>query len=271
LIFFYTEPFSQRPQIPPAPFSKGGERNRDSLCKKPTLVSAVLGMLTDGKSLVLYSILAIELFCLLAGVDDAHAAEATIKVIQNGILKGDLIMQFQAEEIFSEKVVRFLNRGFTVKIDYKIELWRSRRYWFDRLDIQHNISYQIDFEPLEKRYICSKSQEGAPITSKLDQQLDRIIQWATRPQPSLAVISLRQLDQEAEYYYNIEMLIATLTTENIKHLQKWLEYGEKEKENSTVTETSFKLARDFLSSRNRRKISNRSDKFHLQALPNLDI
>jgi|GEM_PF-1737721 len=231
---------------------------------------APLDTLAGEKSVVLYSILAIGLLCLLANVAGVHAAEASIEVIQNGILKGNLVTQFRAEEIFTEKVIRFLNRGFTVKIEYKIELWQSRRYWFDRLGSQHNISYQIDFEPLEKRYICLKSQEGAAITSKLDQQLDEIIEWTTRPEPPLNVIPLDRLDQEAEYYYSIEILIATLTTENIKHLQKWLEYGEKERETSTITGTSFRLARDFLSSRNRRKISERSEKFHLHDLPKLD-
>jgi hypothetical protein len=233
-------------------------------------LQAALDTLAGQKSMALYGILAVILLCLLANADGVHAAESSIKVTQNGILKGDLVMRFRAEEIFTEKVTKFLNRGFTVRIEYKIELWRSRRYWFDRLDSQHSISYQIDFEPLEKRYICLKSQEGTAITSKLDRQLDRIIEWTTRPEPALIVIPLERLNQEAKYYYSIEILIATLTTENIKHLQKWLEYGGKEKETSTVTGTSFRLARDFLSSRNRRKISERSGKFYLHALPKLD-
>jgi hypothetical protein len=230
---------------------------------------AVLMLPTGDKHLVLYSILTIGLLCLLAHVNHVQAAETSIKVIRNGVLNGDLVMQFRVEEVFTEKVIKFLNRGFTVEIEYKIELWRKRRYWFDRLDCQHNISYQIDFEPLEKRYICFRSQQEAEITSKLDQQLDTIIKWTTQPEPPLNVIPLEQLDQNAEYYYNIEILIATLTTDNIKHLQKWLEYGGKEKGNSTITGTSFKLARDFLSSRNRKKVSEQSEKFYPHDLPEL--
>ena len=77
------------------------------------------------------------------------------------------------------------------------------------------------------------------------------------------------LDIEAEYYYNIDVTVAILTAEKIKDLKKWLEIGEEEKESSTFTETSFKVVKDYISSRHRRKLSARSDRFHLHDLPKL--
>lgn len=179
-------------------------------------------------------------------------------------------MQFQAEGVFTKKVIKFLNRGFTVRVEYRVELWRKRRYWFDHLDTQHSISYQINFEPLEKRYICLKSQQGAAITSKLDRQLDKIIQWTTLPDPPLKVLPIGQLSQKAEYYYNIEIITATLTGENIKDLRKWLDgFGDKESKDSTLTNTTFRVAKDFISSRNQKKRSARSKDFRLRDLPRI--
>ncbi len=233
---------------------------------------AFLKLLSCGNNLKLFSaLLAMGLFCLLVSVDDVDAVEASVRVIQNGILESNLIMQFQAEEIFTEKVIKFLTRGFTIRVEYKIELWRSRRFWFDGLERQHNISYQIEFEPLEKRYVCLKSATREAITSKLDRQLDKIIRWTTLPEPPLVIAPVGKLSSKAEYYYNIEITIATLTSENIKHLQKWLgEFGEKDEEPSTLTKTSFRVAADFLSSRNHKKVSARSEKFRLHDLPRFD-
>jgi hypothetical protein len=200
-----------------------------------------------------------------------RAAGTSIELVQNGVLEGSLIMQFQAEEVFSEKVIKFLNRGFTVGVEYKIELWRKRRYWFDHLNIQHNINYQIDFEPLKKRYVCLKSQQGTAVASKLDRKLAEIVLWTTRPDPPLKIIPSERLDPNASYYYNVEILIATLTTEDIKDLQKWLnEFGGEDEETSTFTKTSFKVAADFISSRNHKKLSARSEEFRLSELPKLD-
>ena len=220
---------------------------------------------------LLYRLLTVGLLCLLANADEVGAAESSIKVIQNGIRKGNLVMQFRAEGVFSEKVIKFLNRGFSVKLDYEIELWQRRKYWFDRLDSQHGISYQVEFEPLEKRYICLKSRPGAAITSKLDKQLDAIILWVSQPDPPLTIAPVERLAPQSEYYYNIEILIATLTAENVKQLQRWLgEFGGKEKEPSTVTEKSLGIVADFLSSRNHKKLSGQSERFRPVDLPRLD-
>ena len=221
-----------------------------------------------GKIILL--IIAIGLLCLLAYVDDARADDVSVKLVENGIVEGNLVMQFQAEEVFTEKVIKFLTRGFTVKIEYTIELWKSRKWWFDSLDTQHNIRYQIDFEPLEKRYTCLISEQGKALTSKLERQLANIIQYTTRPELPLTISSVAKLDRRASYYYNIIISVATLTAENINDLRKWVRFGEKEKETSTLTKTSFKLAKDAISSRHRKRVSTRSEKFRLHELPTFD-
>jgi len=205
------------------------------------------------------------LLCLFASVS---AADLSISVLQNGLLNDNLVMQFQAKEVFTEKVIKFLNRGFTVRIDYTIELWQSRKFWFDRLDSQHTISYQIDFELFEKRYTCSKLRKDKVIESRLDRKLDEIVLWTTRPESPMIITSSDQLDQDANYYYNMEILIATPTTENLKRLQERLsESGEEEKNVSTLTKATFRIARDYISSKNSKKLAARSEEFHLRDLP----
>ncbi len=226
--------------------------------------NAALGVTTGRRSVVLYATLSIVFFCL--SVYDAHAAKAAVNVVQNGILQGSLVMQLQAEEVFTEEVIESLNTGLTAKIDYTIELWRSRSWWFDHLDIQHNISYQIDFRPLDKRYVCTKSRKGEVTESKLDPKLDSIIEWTIRPDPPLKIIPVQQLDPEDSYYYNITMSIATLTAENIDYL---LKSEEKEEGSSPLTNIPFRFARRVISSRHRKKLSKRSEKFNLRDLPNL--
>lgn len=224
----------------------------------------------NGSNRIIFFI-TLSLILFLVYVNAADAAEASIKVTQNAIIKGNLMMQVQAEELFTEKVIKFLDRGFTIRLDYRIELWKRRPFWFDSLESQHNISYQISFDPLEKRYVSHKSQEGTAVSSKIDKQQDKIIEWATQTEPPLNIISVEQLDQTARYYYNIEITVSTLTTENIKDLQRWLgEFDEKEEESSTVTKTVFKVAADFISSRNNKKLSARSKQFYLRELPEIN-
>lgn len=220
---------------------------------------------------LLYRIAMIGFLCLFANAGEVAAAENTIKIVQNGIIKGNLVMRFQANDVFSEKVVKFLNRGFTVKMEYNIELWRSRDYWFDRLDSQQNIGYEISFEPLEKQYRCIKTRNGITIASRIEKQLAKVASWVTMPDNPLNIAPLATLDPESRYYYNIELLIATLTTENIKDLQRWMgEFEEKDEEPSSLAKTSFKVVADFLSSRNHKRISLRSGRFVPYELPEIE-
>jgi len=219
---------------------------------------------------LLYKIMAIGLFCIFASTSDVSAAENLVEVVQNGILKGNIVMRLQTGEIFTDKVVKFLSRGFTVRVDYSIELWQSRGLWFDRLYSQKNISYQIDFEPIEKRYVCKRFQEGSQVVSKTDKQLDKLIKWITHPDIPLIFVPVEQLDPESSYYYNIGVLVATLTAENVKDLQKWMgEFGEQEEQTSSFARTTFKVVMDFLSSRNHKKYTVKSDEFHPSDLPKL--
>ena len=215
-------------------------------------------------------IIAVGLLCLVVYVGNAGADDISVKVLENGILEGNLVMQFLAEEVFTEKVIKFLTRGFTVKIEYTIELWKGRKWWFDSLDAQHVIRYQIDFEPLEKRYTCLIFEQGKAITSKLEKQLANIIQYTTRPEMPLIISPIAKLDRKSSYYYNIVVSVATLTAENIDDLRKWVRFGGKEKETSTLTKTSLKLAKDAISARHRKRVSTRSQKFRLNELPRFD-
>ena len=220
---------------------------------------------------LLYRIMAIGLFCIFASTNDVSAAESLVKVVQNGILKGNIAMRFQAGEIFTDKVIKFLSRGFTVRVEYSIELWQNRGYWFDRPHSQRNISYQIDFEPIEKRYVCKRFQDGSQVVSKTDKQLDKLIQWVTHPDIPVIFVPMYQLDPEARYYYNIGILVATLTAENVKDLQKWMgEFGDQEEQTSSFAKTTFKVVMDFLSSRNHKKYSVKSDEFYPSNLPKLN-
>jgi len=219
---------------------------------------------------IISSIIAVGLLCLAVCMGNARADDISVKVLENGILEENLVMQFLAEEVFTENVIKFLTRGFTVKIEYTIELWRSRKWWFDRLDTQHIIRYQIDFEPLEKRYTCLISEQGKAITSRLEKQLANIIQYTTRPELPLIIRPIARLDRKSSYYYNIVVSVATLTAENINDLRKWVRFGGKEKETSTLTRTSFKLAKDAISARHRKRVSTRSQKFRLHELPRFD-
>lgn len=221
---------------------------------------------------LLCRILALGLLCLFANANEIAQAETSIKLVQNGILKGNLAVQFKVDDLFNEKVIKFLNRGFTIRLDYNIELWRKRGYWFDSLTNQLIISYEILFDVLEKRFLCRKIEQNNNIESRTEKQLNKLIQWLTEQNSLLIIAPLEELAPGSQYYYNIEIIIATLTADNIKDLQRWMgEFDKKGEQPSSFAKTSFKVVADFLSSRNHKRISLRSEIFSPYSLPRIQI
>ena len=219
---------------------------------------------------LLYRLAIIGLLCIFANSGDISAAENMVKVVQNGIIKGNLAMKFQTDEIFSEKVTKFLSRGFTVRIEYNIELWQSRGYWFDSLRSQRNLSYQIKFDPIEKQYQCQRSQDGSKVTAKSDKLLDNLAKWVMSPDIYVLFDPIDQLIPNDKYYYNMEVLVATLTAENVKDLRKWMgDFSDQGEQSSSISRTTMRVIMDFLSSRNHKKFSARSEQFYLSELAKL--
>lgn len=215
---------------------------------------------------LLYRITAIGLLCIFANSGEISAAENMVRVAQNGILKGNLAMKFQTDELFNEKVIKFLSRGFTVRIEYNIELWQVRGYWFDSLRSQRNLSYQIRYDPIEKQYQCQRSQDGAKVITKSDKLLDNLAKWVMSPDIYVLFDPIDQLINSDKYYYNIEVLVATLTAENVKDLRKWMGDFSEQDQSSSISKTTMRVIMDFLSSRNHKKFSARSEQFYLAEL-----
>lgn len=220
---------------------------------------------------LLYRVMVIGILCIFANTAEVSSAENTVRIVQNCILKGNLAMKFQTDDIFNQKVMKFLNRGFTVRVEYNIELWQKRGYWFDSLRSQKSISYQINFDPIEKIYQCQRSQDGSRIITKSDKQIDNLSRWVINPDIYLIFDPIDQLSLNDRYYYNIEVLVATLTAENVRDLRRWMgDFSDKGDQSSSFSKTTINMIIDFLSSRNHKRFSVRSEQFYISELPRIE-
>ncbi len=219
---------------------------------------------------LLYRITVIGMLCIFANTSEVSSAESTVRVIHNCILKGNLAMKFQSENIFDQKVMKFLNRGFTVRIEYNIELWQKRGYWFDSLRNQRSINYQINYDPIEKIYQCQRSQDSSDIITKSDRQIDNLAKWITSPEIYLIFDPIDQLSLNDRYYYNIEVLVATITAENVRDLRRWIgDISDQGEQTSSFSKTAVNVIIDFLSSRNHKRFFARSEQFYVSTLPKI--
>jgi len=169
------------------------------------------------------------------------------------------------DKIFTQKTLTFLNRGFTIQIVYTVELWISRRFWFDKLKAQEEIMCKLNYDILQERYKCVINRRDK-IEPKVSDKLEQVAEWITNVEP-LKILTSDKFDFNGKHYYTIKADIATLTVEDIRDLRKWLGDSDDEESNeSSISRATFSVISAFLSSRYHHKFSVESGKFRLKEL-----
>lgn len=174
-----------------------------------------------------------------------------------------------ADKIFTQKTLKNLHLGFTIRIVYRMELWLSRRFWFDKLKAQEEITYELNYYIWPENYKCLITRRDK-IEPKVSDKVEEVAEWITNVEP-LKIPTDDKFDFNDKYYYTIKADIATLTKKDIQELRQWLEDSDGEEENeSSISRATFKVISAFLSSRYHRKFSIASEKFRLKELEKTD-
>lgn len=200
---------------------------------------------------------------LLASLNTANASEASIRIIRNQLREDTLFLSFEVnpDKVFTPQTLTFLQRGFTIRLDYTVELWRSKNFWFDRLDSQEQLRCELNYDILSRIYKCVISRTDK-IELKKSDELSKAIEWVTKID-SLEILDSKKLELKGRYYYNIEADVVTLTAQDIKDLQKWLDNDSDERKGAelSISRTIFNIVIAFLSAKNHRKFSMVSSKW----------
>lgn len=212
----------------------------------------------------------ISVLCLLASVNTTRASETPITIVRNELSADALLVSFEvnADKVFTPQTLMFLQRGFTLRIDYTVELWRSRSFWFDKLEAQEQIRCELNYDILSRNYKCIISRTDK-IEPQKGNELSKAIEWVTK-MDSLEILTRQKLDLNGQYYYTIKADIATLTAKDIRDLQRWLENDSDERKGGklSISRATFNIVTAFLSAKNHRKFSMESQKFHGDELAN---
>ncbi|MBM3238505.1 DUF4390 domain-containing protein [Candidatus Poribacteria bacterium] len=212
----------------------------------------------------------ILMFYLISSLHTVKASEAPITIVQNQLSAEALIVSFEvnADNVFTPQTLTFLQRGFTIRTDYTVELWRSRNIWFDKLEAQEQIRCELNYDIVSRSYKCIISRTDK-IEPQKGNELSKAMEWVTK-MDSLEILTRQKLDLNGQYYYTIKADVATLTAQDMRDLQRWLESdsGERKDGELSISRATFSIVTAFLSAKNHRKFSMESQKFRGGELAN---
>lgn len=214
----------------------------------------------------IFKISIIVILYLLFSIGKISADESQIQIIGNTINAERLAVSFQAQNFLTEKAIEFLNKGFTLQINYTIELWKSRSFWFfDKPLTQKKIEHIIRYDIFRKEYSCLQKIEEE-ISEKTVFKIERIVDFTTKFM-NIEMADIKNLQNKSDYYYSINAELKMLTADELKDLQRWFRELESEREESksnSLSDIFMRIITDFFVSQKVEKLRTESEKFRIE-------
>lgn len=197
----------------------------------------------------------------------AEAAEAKLRVESVKLSSGYLTCNLVGENLFSDKALNFMNKGFTSVVEYTVELWEERGLWFDELVVSRKLIYSVDHpDVLSSEYKVIRWLSGVTTESVVNSIDDAVA--VTQYNPKFRLTTAGKLDRNGLYYIVVWAQMRSLTAQNLEDVRRWLKDlkpGEEEIKAGSITSKLssmvFGLASDFLISQNTLRVQGQSRTF----------
>jgi hypothetical protein len=115
------------------------------------------------------------------------------------------------------RLIEYINKGVPVAFEYALEIWKTRRGWFDGRITESELTYRVRYDTWEKNYTVMQIKPDLTIEHILSDQrevLDLVI--ATRR------VSIPLNDTSGTFYIVGKLSIKTMTLSNFKEVESWL-------------------------------------------------
>jgi len=209
----------------------------------------------------------VGILCLLSNTGEIAAAESQIKITSSKVKAGQLVVSFEAHNFLAGKAIEFLNKGFTIKINYTIELWKSRGFWFDEQVERRKIEYVITYDIIRQEYSYFR-KIGEKISEETIFKMQQIVDWATKFM-DVEISPIKQLQKNPFYYYSINAELKMLTANDIKDIRLWFDDFESKRvsENSShsLSNIFLNMIANLLVSQKVVRLKTESEKFQITA------
>lgn len=214
-------------------------------------------------------IIALALLFVLIMASISQAVEPVLRYVKydNGAIQCGLKL---ADSLPTE-LVGYINKGVPILFVYRLELWRQRSGWFDKLLDASETNFRVRFDSWEKRYSVVQSTENLIVENILGSERETIDLLSSTGPDTFAVD-----DTSGVFYLVGRLTIKTMSFSNYKEVESWLKGGISSAKKPELENASNKLGEFVFNMALRvtglKDISRevRSESFTIDHLPQLD-
>jgi hypothetical protein len=136
-------------------------------------ISSIVVLLAHGFLLNLFSLAD---FSFLWFGQNEDAAKVGLNKVEITLDKPGIRIQTKIKNAFNPELVEALNTGIPIAIFFKIELSKTRWYWFDADIIDVKVMHSISFDTLNKQYKFT-SNDGKAVSTRVTEKMVECEAW----------------------------------------------------------------------------------------------
>ena len=136
---------------------------------------------------------------------------------------GFVTVTFNAQGLFSPRIVETLTRGLPATLNYEIQLWKERRMWLDKLVQVNALTYRIRYDPWEDGYRIETRKGRSPAVFDIEH-----VERSLCVRVKTLVVSTNAIEPQATYYILIRATMRPLSPEDVDQVETWLSDGKPE-------------------------------------------
>lgn len=128
-----------------------------------------------------------------------------------------IISELVIQDSLPPEISRYIGKGIPVTFGYRVELWKSRAGWFDKLTATFESTFRLRYDTWAKRYTVIQEEADLTIEHMLSKRRE-----ATELITSTDRISLPISDTTDIFYLIGKLTIETMSLSNFKEVESWL-------------------------------------------------
>lgn len=150
--------------------------------------------------------------------------------------KGQVSTTVTLADSLPDQIIKYMNKGVPIAVEYNIEIWRENPGWFDRPAAKSAVLYKVRYDSWEKRYAVAQISEGLTIEHALNREREAIDLLTSSGRQQFAVT-----DSSQYFYLRARLIIKTMSFSNYKEVESWLRGGISEARAPNLEETPDKV------------------------------
>lgn len=176
--------------------------------------------------------------------------------------------EIEIADSLSSRLDDYIHKGIPAGFEYRAELWRVRRGWFDKQIGAVDVEYRARYDTWSKRYtiVNVRPEYAAEYTLERKREFLDLVS-------STGAVAFPADDSSAEYYIVAKLTIRIMTLSNLEEVESWLKGEISEMDKPSIKRAPDRFG-DFLFN-TALKITGlqnvskeiRTDGFHLADLP----